>query len=88
MIIRPSADEGGVEAALARTRELLERQGGADVDEERWGLRRLAYPIQSFREGTYALTRFRMEGDGTGQIDSALRMDDDIIRHLIVRVDE
>ncbi|MBI2936399.1 MAG: 30S ribosomal protein S6, partial [Chloroflexi bacterium] len=51
-----------------------------------WGTKRLAYPIQRFREGNYFLTQFQADPEVTEEIESALRVSEEVIRHLLVRV--
>ena len=54
---------------------------------EEWGVRRLAYPIKQFREGNYILRKFRIESSEAINLNQTLRMAEEVIRHLIVKVD-
>jgi small subunit ribosomal protein S6 len=60
---------------------------GEIVEEERWGSRRLAYPIEKKRNGHYALVWFRSGPDLIARLDRALRINDDILRHMVLRYD-
>lgn len=84
LVIRPSADDEAVNATVERTKQFVAERGGSVTHEERWGLRRLAYPIHNFHEGTYVLTRLQMDGDRARELDSMLKFQEDIIRHLLV----
>ena len=53
---------------------------------ETWGLRRLAYPIQKFQEGSYLLSRFTANPETAQQVDRTLNADQGVIRHLVVKV--
>ena len=53
-----------------------------------WGRRRLAYQIGRHREGHYVVLLFSSEGELVKELDRRLKVNDLIIRHLIVRVDE
>ena len=55
---------------------------------ENWGRRKLAYEIGHHREGTYVVETISGGGDVMKEIDRRLRVIDQVIRHLIVRVDE
>jgi small subunit ribosomal protein S6 len=61
--------------------------GGEILEEERWGSRRLAYPIEKKRNGYYGLVWFRAAPAFIAKLDRALRINDDIMRHLILRYD-
>ncbi|MBA2356276.1 MAG: 30S ribosomal protein S6 [Luteitalea sp.] len=53
-----------------------------------WGRRRLAYPIGRLKEGHYVVVLFSSEGTLVKELDRRLKVNDLIVRHLIVRVDE
>lgn len=52
-----------------------------------WGRRRLAYPIKRYAEGTYHVARLTLGRDQAQDLDRSLRLNEQILRHLIVRVD-
>jgi small subunit ribosomal protein S6 len=60
---------------------------GEILEEDRWGSRRLAYPIEKKRNGHYGLVWFRAEPAFIAKLDRALRINDDILRHLVLRYD-
>jgi small subunit ribosomal protein S6 len=61
----------------------------AKVDKtENWGRRKLAYEIGPHKEGTYVLEVITGSGETMKEIDRRLRVSDQVIRHLVVRVDE
>ncbi len=53
-----------------------------------WGKRTLAYPIKKLFEGHYVLHRFEMAPNGTGEIDRLLRYNENVLRYLLIRLDE
>ena len=53
-------------ATSGRVSELIEKQGGTVLVTRLWEERRLAYPINGQRKGTYWLAYFRIEGDKIG----------------------
>jgi small subunit ribosomal protein S6 len=65
----------------------IREHDGEIVEEERWGSRRLAYPIEKKRNGHYALVWFRSGPDFIARLDRALRINDDILRHMVLRYD-
>ena len=68
--------------------ETIERFGGAIERSENWGRRRLAYEIAHQKEGVYVLEVINGSGELMKELDRRLRVMDQIIRHMIVRVDE
>ena len=86
-IIRPEADEENYEATVESVSRFITGKGGVVSEVERWGKRRLAYPIKQFGEGTYILTRFQMQPEYNKELETNLRISEDVIRHLLVKLD-
>jgi len=61
--------------------------GGAVTAVEPWGKRKLAYPIKHFLEGSYVLNRFKMQPKFAKQLEANLRISEDVIRHLLLKLD-
>jgi small subunit ribosomal protein S6 len=57
------------------------------VNVEPWGRRRLAYPIGAFRDGFYIVTRFKMPPEESDTLERNLRLNESVLRHLVVRLD-
>ena len=70
---------------VTRTRELVERGGGAFVRHDVWGRRRLAYEIDHKPEGSYHLLTFQAEPGTLDEISRVLKITDGVMRHLAVR---
>ncbi len=88
VIVRPELDEEGLQAALARVADLITTNGGEVTKTEPWGRRRLAYPIKQVREGQYVLMQFKLEPAATAAVERTLRINEDVLRFLVVRLDE
>lgn len=85
-IIRSEADEENCEATVESVSRFITGKGGVVSEVERWGKRRLAYPIKQFGEGTYVLTRFQMQPEYNKELETNLRISEDVIRHLLVKL--
>lgn len=86
-ILSPQVPEEEATALTSEFRGVAEKSGATLKNEEAWGRRRLAYPIQKFTEGNYHL--FVFESDGSlAELDRRMKNSDRILRHLIVRTDE
>lgn len=86
-VVNTVLNDGQLEEICDRVVGYIRENGGEVIEEERWGPRRLAYPIEKKRNGYYGLVYFRSGGDFIARLDRALRINDDILRHLILRYD-
>ncbi len=87
-ITPPEATEEVLAELHQQVVAVVERFGGAIERTENWGRRRLAYEIGHHREGVYVLEVINGPGALTAELDRRLRVFDNVIRHLVVRVDE
>ena len=83
-IVRPELDDEAVKTASDSVRDLIESQGGELVKSTNWGRRRLAYEVRHLRDGYYVLADIRMDGNKVGDLERALRIHDQVFRHLLV----
>ena len=72
---------GQLDAVVSRLHGQIEKT-------ENWGRRKLAYEIGHFKEGVYVLEVINGSGELMKELDRRLRVMDQVIRHLVVRVDE
>ena len=86
-ILSPQVPEEEATALSNEFRGIAEKTGATLKNEEAWGRRRLAYPIQKFTEGNYHLFVFESEGS-LAELDRRMKNSDRILRHMIVRTDE
>jgi small subunit ribosomal protein S6 len=86
-ILSPQSTEEETTTLISDFKSIAERNGATLKNEEAWGRRRLAYPIQKFTEGIYHL--FVLESDQSlSELDRRMKNVDRILRHVIVRTDE
>lgn len=75
----------------AKTEEIAEvvRGLGAEVEKiDLWGKKQFAYPIRKLHEGFYALITMKMDPDQIRELDRVLSLQQQVIRHLVVAIDE
>lgn len=84
-IIRPTAGDDDVSALNERVQGWITADGGEIQKMNPWGRRRLAYPIERFRDGTYMQINFRGQPTGLGALERQLKLSEDVIRYLLVR---
>ncbi|MBI1873513.1 MAG: 30S ribosomal protein S6 [Acidobacteria bacterium] len=87
-IVSPEATDEQVSDLHAQIEALITRFDAELVKTENWGRRKLAYPIQRHKEGTYVLEVINGTGDLIKEIDRRLRVSEQVVRHLVVRVDQ
>ena len=87
-VVSPETDEDGVAGLHAQIAEIVEKLGGRIDKTDNWGRRQLAYEIDRHRDGTYVLELISGSGELVSEIDRRLRVSDNVLRHLVVRVDE
>jgi small subunit ribosomal protein S6 len=87
-IVRPDVDEDGLRAAIDSVKALVEGQGGEVRKTTNWGKRRLAYEVKHLRDGHYVIVEMRLDGGKVAEIERALRIHDQVFRHLLVVQEE
>jgi len=86
MIISPEVVEENFDATIDSVSRFITEKGGTVSDVERWGKRRLAYPIEHFVEGNYVLTRFNLQPALSKELEASLQISEEVLRHLLVNL--
>jgi small subunit ribosomal protein S6 len=87
-IVTPDATEPEVTDLHTQVEQIVQRLGGTFDKTENWGRKKLAYEIGHHREGTYVVETITGSGELMKELDRRMRVIDQVIRHLIVRVDK
>ena len=87
-IVAPVATDAEVAALQAEVDGHIGSLGGTVENTDLWGRRKLAYQIGNYGEGIYICQLISGPGTMIGEIERRLRVRDQVLRHLIVRVDE
>ena len=85
VILHPAVNEDGLKASAARYVDIISRAGGEITRVETWGKRRLSYEIMKQPEGHYYFYRFRGATQLVDELGRQLRIDENVLRHMIVR---
>ena len=83
-IVKP-AEEEATNAVIEKVEALIARVGGTVEKVDRWGKRRLAYAVKKFTDGFYVLINFEGAPAEIKEIDRVLKINDEVLRHLIVK---
>ena len=87
-ILTPVLSDVQMKEAVEKFAKVVTDNGGKIVNEECWGLRKLAYPIQKKSTGFYALVEFEAEAPVVKTLETAYRCDERVIRFLTFRLDK
>ncbi len=87
-IVRADLDDEKVQDAVKRVNTLIERSGGKIERTNLWGKRKLAYEVKHQKEGSYVLQDFQLDPDRVPELEAALKITEEVLRHLIVRKPE
>ena len=87
-ILPPDTTEQQVTDLHTQVEAVVSRMDGKIEKTENWGRRKLAYEISHQKEGVYVLQVINGSGELMKELDRRLRVMDQVIRHLVVRVDQ
>lgn len=87
-VVPPDTTDEQVAELHTQIEGVVSRLHGQIEKTENWGRRKLAYEIGHFKEGVYVLEVINGGGELMKELDRRLRVMDQVIRHMIVRVDE
>ncbi len=85
-IIDPVLDEEAKKETIETVKGIIAAEG-AVKEEDVWGMRKLAYPIEKKSEGYYVVLQFEANSTLPKELDRRLKISDHIMRHLIVNKD-
>ena len=87
VIFKGDLSEEKLTAAIENVKKYVTGKAGVISDTKSWGKRRLAYPIKHFNEGNYILFKFTMKPNLNRKLETSLRISEDVLRHLLVKID-
>jgi len=87
LVLRPDVADDRSQAVIDRTTRQIVASGGQIVKVAPWGRRRLAYPIDRHREGSYHIVLFDAPGEAVVELERGLLITEEVLRHLVTRVE-
>jgi small subunit ribosomal protein S6 len=87
-ITPPQLGEDDVEKVITDVKDIFASRGAEVERIERWGRRRLAYPIKKQEEGWYVLLQVKGNGDAVQEVERRLRISEQVLKYLSVRLDD
>lgn len=88
MIISKVLSEAEREALIEKYVKFITDNGGEVTTKDYWGVKRLAYETCGYNDGDYHLLRFKLSNNALCQLDRKLKIDFDVLRHLLIRINK
>ena len=87
-ILTPVLSDDQMKEAVAKFTKVLTDNGAEILNEETWGLKKMAYAIQKKSTGFYCLVEFKAEPTVIDTLETAFRRDEKVIRYMTVKLDK
>ena len=88
VVVNAKVEDDERAAIVEKCKALIERFGGQVTNVDDWGKRKLAYEVQKMKDAFYYFIQFDAESTVPAEIESRVRIMDNVIRYLCVRQDE
>jgi len=85
-IISPELDEEGVSEIIDKVSRSIDSRGGVVEGLDKWGMRKLAYPMKKFMEANYVLARFKLMPKSVKELEAEISALGGVLRYLVVSV--
>lgn len=86
VILDSTLEDEAIEKMIAKLENLLKKRKDKVESVEKWGRRRLAYPIAKHAEGYYLVIRCKAEPETLTELERVMGLADEVLRHMIVRL--
>ena len=87
-ILTPVLSDEQMKETVAKFTDLLKKNGAEILNEETWGLKKMAYAIQKKSTGFYCLVEFKAEPTVIKKLETGYRRDEKVIRYMTVKLDK
>jgi small subunit ribosomal protein S6 len=87
LVLRPDTADDRVQQVLDRITRGIAASDGQIVKVSPWGRRRLAYPISSYREGSYFIVVFEAPSEAIEELERSINITEEVMRHLVIRIE-
>lgn len=84
-ILSPQIDEEVENSIVEKFSQAITSDGGEVQGIDKWGKKRLAYPVKGFKEGNYIIMRFKSSIKTASEIERLLKLQDEVLKSLLVK---
>ena len=88
VVVNAVIEDDARAAVIEKAKDLITRFGGTISGVDEWGKKRLAYEIQKMNDGFYYFIKFEAETTAIAEIESQMRIMDNVLRYLCVKAEE
>ena len=88
VVVNAVIEDDARAAVIEKAKDLITRFGGIISGVDEWGKKRLAYEIRKMNDGFYYFIKFEAETTAIAEIESQMRIMDNVLRYLCVKVEE
>ena len=88
LVLKPDAPDERAAAVIDRTTRYVVASGGQIIKVAPWGRRRLAYPIDRYRDGSYHIVVFESPAEAIAELERSLQITEDVLRYLVTRAEK
>ena len=88
LVVQPKLSDAEVAEFAEKTKKLITKDGGEILSEDKWGRRKLAYPIKHAREGSYLYFKFLAPGTLVPRLNQQFRISEQLLRTMTVQFQE
>lgn len=88
VVVSAKLEDDDRNAAIEKIKSMITTHGGAITNVDEWGKKRLAYEVNKMKEAFYYFIRFDGESNVPGEVESRMRLNENVVRYLCVRQDE
>jgi len=88
IVLAPDLAEDGFNKQLEQVRGIIENGGGTVVNDDRWGIRSLAYQIGKHDQGFYSVIEWESNPEVIAELDHTLRLEEKVLRHMVLHLDQ
>lgn len=87
LILNPNMEEDALESKVNSVSQFITTREGVISDLQKWGKKKLAYPVKHFMEGNYVLAKFQIKPAKAKELEANLRISEEVIRHLLIKME-
>lgn len=85
-ILRPSLSEDEINDIVENTNQIIQGENGSIISNDKWGMKRLAYPIKKELQGYYVFCDFASTPAAVSEMERKFRIDDSVLKYLTVKI--
>lgn len=88
LILKPNMEESDLAKEIEKVKTVITKKGGNVLEVDEWGKKKLAYEIQKYTDGYYYFISFESETDSPAGIEEEMRLNESLLRFLVVKTEE